>query len=436
MLDGARLAFREVIRVLTEFGAFTDMLFGVNLFNEFRDFWNGVANFALSAFRRIIEFARTTFDAIRDPLSEFAEFIGIGDGDPETVAEIQGEISKLRNLIVGAEANRGFSDASRSRVINAYRAEIAELESQLRSVQAAANGVGGALDGLSMLSIDNVLPESVDITLNPQINAMGIREGADALAETFDAATANLSIGDRIAQAIDDIGRSPEEKARARERFEAIGEVAAETFGQLQLPVPEIPDIETGWDIEMQGVVNSTERAADQIDRRLSDTARTIGDAFGNFAGSLITDFRNIGDAARRLGQQIIEALTQRFVVNPISNFVGNLLGGIFPGLQDGGVGRGLTLVGEAGPEVVDFRRPGRVYSNDQLRDAIIGRAGNISGGGQPVVVNVTVNSADSGAVTRAISDALPAIIETVKGVVGVEASRPSALNSQLQRAF
>ena len=50
-------------------------------------------------------------------------FIGIGDGDPETVAEIQGEISKLRNLIVGAEANRGFSDVSRSRVINAYRAE-------------------------------------------------------------------------------------------------------------------------------------------------------------------------------------------------------------------------------------------------------------------------------------------------------------------------
>ena len=45
-----------------------------------------------------------------------------------------------------------------------------------------------------------------------------------------------------------------------------------------------------------------------------------------------------------------------------------SLVGG-FPGFaQHGGLHRGLTVVGEDGPEFVDFRRPGRVYTNETLR--------------------------------------------------------------------
>ena len=152
-------------------------------------------------------------------------------------------------------------------------------------------------------------------------------------------------------------------------------------------------------DIEFSKISDSAEGAAEIVEERLSQSVTSIGNAFGNFAGKVITDFRNIGDAVRDLARQIVDALVRRFVVNPISNFVGNLVGGLFPGLQDGGLGRGLTLVGEAGPEIVDFRQPGRVYSNEQLRDAIVGRAAGV-GGNEPVVVNITVNSADSGAVT------------------------------------
>ncbi len=438
-LDSARDAADRVITILTEFGEFTERIFGIDLFEFYRDYWSGVANLALNAFRKIVQFARDTFEALKGPLQQFAEFIGLTEGEPETVQELRNQISRLRNLIVGAEANRGFSDASRARVIRQYRTEIANLEAQIASLQTTADGVDNSLAGLSGLNIENILPDSVSIDIMPSVDTGAIRSSADAIRQTFEEATGDLSIGERIAQAIDNIGRTPAEKARARARFKAIADAASETFSGISIEfdaLEEIPEtVGLTFDNAMQRGVEATNRGAEAIEERLSQTASTIGNAFGNFAGSVITDFKNIGDAARQLARTIINSLVQRFVVNPISNFVGNLVGGLFPGLQDGGVGRGLTLVGEAGPEVVDFRRPGRVYSNDQLRDAIVGQAGNRGGAG-PVVINLSINSADSGAVTRAVNDALPAIVETVKGVIGVDAARPSALNAQLQRAF
>lgn len=38
------------------------------------------------------------------------------------------------------------------------------------------------------------------------------------------------------------------------------------------------------------------------------------------------------------------------------------------PKMATGGLGRGLTMVGELGPELVDFRNPGRVYTADQTQ--------------------------------------------------------------------
>ena len=86
-----------------------------------------------------------------------------------------------------------------------------------------------------------------------------------------------------------------------------------------------------------------------------------------------------------------------------------------------GGRVGGLTLVGEAGPELVDFRRPAQVYSNDRLRQAIVGEAGT----GVTVNQYFTVNSADSGAVERAMFDSLPSIVDAVKGAVNTDARRP-----------
>ena len=56
------------------------------------------------------------------------------------------------------------------------------------------------------------------------------------------------------------------------------------------------------------------------------------------------------------------------------------------PGLAGGGRASGLTLVGEIGPELVDFTRPGRVYSADQTAGMFKPMGGNNQAMGAVVV--------------------------------------------------
>ena len=175
---------------------------------------------------------------------------------------------------------------------------------------------------------------------------------------------------------------------------------------------------------------DTTKAAANEIERLNRQTADNIAAAFGEAAKSIILDFDNIGDAVKNLARTIINELANRIIAIPITNAISGAFGGFFPGipgLQEGGRGSGLTLVGEAGPELVDFRRPGQVYSNERLRDAIVGEAGS-----GRVVVNqhFTINSADAGAVERSIFDTLPTIVDAVKGAVNTDARRPSATSA------
>ena len=167
--------------------------------------------------------------------------------------------------------------------------------------------------------------------------------------------------------------------------------------------------------------------AREQLER-LADIARGVGRAFGEFAGSVIRNFNNIGEAARRLGQQIVDNLINNLIVSPISNFFTRALGGIIPGLQNGGLGRGLTLVGEGGPELVDFRRPGRVYSNADLSNALDRGAGGNVFNFAPVI-----QSSDSAAVNRALAEAYPIFENRVLSTIQLDARRNSGLRRSLR---
>ena len=164
--------------------------------------------------------------------------------------------------------------------------------------------------------------------------------------------------------------------------------------------------------------------------------AEDLGMAFGNFAKDVILDFDNIEDAAKNLANAILSALAERLIAAPIANAIAGSLGQIFGGIgflqgaaQHGGRHSGLTLVGEAGPEVVDFRSPARVYTNERLRDAIAGEAAGAGG----VNLSLTINSADAGAVERAVYDSLPYIVDSVKGAVSADMQRPSSLGQSIR---
>ena len=205
----------------------------------------------------------------------------------------------------------------------------------------------------------------------------------------------DLSILDEQVKRVDILAAAAEREARAR----SVAEKAAANFKLVQ------------------GVIETT------------------GDAVANFVGSATTGFENVGDAVRRLGQTIISDLISILIRGQITKFLGLIAGGFFGGagggglgigiLQHGGLGRGLSLVGEGGPELVDFRRPGRVYTNEQLSSALNGS------GGSPVFnFSPIIQSSDGPAVRRAVLESFPIFEERVLRQFSNDMRRPSALRT------
>lgn len=119
---------------------------------------------------------------------------------------------------------------------------------------------------------------------------------------------------------------------------------------------------------------------------------------------------------------------TSKSMLSPLStNSVSNIkLGGITP-FANGGVARGWSIVGEKGPELVNFSNPGRVYTADQTRNALGGGGVNIkidlhNESGTQVEAQTTGSTFDGenyvvGVVLKAISTNKNGMRNIIKGV-------------------
>ena len=106
------------------------------------------------------------------------------------------------------------------------------------------------------------------------------------------------------------------------------------------------------------------------------------------------------------MGRRIFAALIEALIIQPLVSGITAGLGSLFgvPGLQSGGFsGTGFRVVGEAGPELVDFRNPGRVYTNSELQSALSG-----GGGGYEINFSPVIQTQDSTAVRQALAEANP----------------------------
>ena len=194
-------------------------------------------------------------------------------------------------------------------------------------------------------------------------------------------------------------------------------EMLRQVFEQMKLVIPELANESAG----IEDFNNELERTQGMV--------LDIGNSIGNFAAQAVLNFNNIAEAARQMGQAILSALANRFIAQPIADAAAGAIGSVFniPGMADGGHARGLTIVGERGPELVDFQKPGQVYSNERLREVMAG------GRATDVNVNVTATrtwDALHGAVQSALSEATPAIIDAAYSVVQSDMGRPSAMRS------
>ena len=150
--------------------------------------------------------------------------------------------------------------------------------------------------------------------------------------------------------------------------------------------------------------------ATKEIKSKMVDVASTIVSTYEDMNSTLEDNFtkmlsgqqgfaesmKNIwSDLTTQLLSMMAKIIYYQMVYKPFQSFFTNMIGGLFGGggsfsfgggigkHANGGVARGWSIVGEHGPELVNFSDYGRVYTADQTRSMLT------SGTQTPVTVNV-----------------------------------------------
>ena len=168
----------------------------------------------------------------------------------------------------------------------------------------------------------------------------------------------------------------------------------------------------------------NSELAAAQA--RVMELAGSIGDAFGSALERIILMGQSASDAVRALAAELLAALTRALIIQPIVAAITGGVGGFLPAFASGGyAGTGRGIVGEEGPELIDFRRPARVYNNEQLSAALAGGGG----GGPALTINYNIQAGvTANEVRETLTAITPGIIDAARTVITRDMSRPSAI--------
>ena len=236
---------------------------------------------------------------------------------------------------------------------------------------------------------------------------------AEAAAEAIEAVRTRAAVSAITSGAVADRllaarQRQQDEFARQLERYRSGEHPAAYDPGQATRFRPYTLPGHTS----MEELVRQTQDRAELGKAAL----QTLGGAIEQFARD-VQSGASSASVALRLVSTLISGAVSFFT----SDAGIRLLGGV-PGKAAGGPVGGLTLVGEAGPELVDFRRPGMVYSNEQLAQAI-GRGGGMTN-------NIVINSDNPAANRQAVIEGIAVAVDLAEQSVSENLVRPSEIRS------
>jgi len=344
---------------------------------------------------------------------------------------------------VFAAAMSGAAGAVRRAAVAAVNAVL----SAINRVSAAISGSGlaQALD-ISIGQIDLLDYPAIEIEVTGRLRSIGA-EAREAFAEALNRETtlgeglvAGLSQLSQRSHAqllgyIERLNESLEAPSPALERLrEAISATATTMDSSLRsldtAAHGSIASLESAAQAAAESstaVADSVFTVADDLRQRLDSVYSSSVDRVSSLLTGAITGMESLGDAAKNIARSIISEILSAYIRSGILNLLGGLgfsLPGGISGFQHGGLARrGLALVGEAGPEIVDFRSPGRVYTSDELAGAV--------GGGRSMTFNFSpvVQSSDSAAVSRALADAYPIFEDRIRQTVIQDLHRPSPLS-------
>lgn len=198
-----------------------------------------------------------------------------------------------------------------------------------------------------------------------------------------------------------------QEKLRLRQEFAAANQALQDA---------QATDLKASWDNALEYIKNKQFNQFETIKGGFDDILNTMT----NFGQNMITEQKSFSkmadslfkDLANSIMNTMMKVIMQGLVMNSIMSMFGmgggggfdlggilnnpskfsvggtSYAGGSFMGkfAQGGYTGRGWALVGEEGPELLDLKTPGRVYTADQTRAALSGSA---AGGTTKIIVQL-----------------------------------------------
>ena len=418
----------QIIRVQAETFGLADQ---VNQLENQRDLLlaSGDEAVRLAARQQFLANVQRELSASYDQLQNAQEKLAEGGPnlDPEQASNYRDEIETLVNRI--DELNAITIDPNfNSNVID----EISNLNQQIAEIS-----------GKRQAEI------SVDMTVNFGNNLEMARQQLESeLALLQDAARGNISFGvaeqmqievnaaigelnnirNRIRQNERLLNLMPDIDEAAKLNAELVRLRSLAATIEFNIRNPEVLQQAAGEVVNLKNEIAALQRR--------QEFARSAADSFTSALGGMITGSQTGSEAVKGLITSLANLVLQYTVLIPLAQSLATAFGatglvgiGGIGAAATGGFHRGLTVVGERGPELVDFGGGAQVYTNDQLAAAVGG------GGGQQIVVNnnINIDSTDGPGVQRALAEALPALTDASVNRIMSESSRPGQVRTVLR---
>ena len=255
-------------------------------------------------------------------------------------------------------------------------------------------------------------------------------------ADLFDQAIANQ----QLAESLYSLATAPFESiAELREHIRAL---ADDTQNAADTTAAYAENVEMSF----EGVVQASQElpkatknvedltSAQEELNRVQEFSNKAANSFTDTLRGVINGTQSGSDAVKSFIATLADLILQYTVLIPLAQSLSSAISGAFGGgglfggaFASGGFGRGLALVGERGPELVDLGAGSRVYSNGQLGAAL-------AGGGAPVVNNsFNIQSSDGPGVRAAIAQSLPAIVDASVNTILTDSNRPGSVRQALR---
>ena len=162
-----------------------------------------------------------------------------------------------------------------------------------------------------------------------------------------------------------------------------------------------------------------------KMEDALKENIRAFGDQFGETLSDMVMEGEFKFSTIRKMFLDMVAKTIMKFFFQKWINAGMKSMG--LPGFANGGLASGLSVVGEKGPELVNFGSgASRVYSNSQSRQ-MVNKVAKNSQDLRPLSITLHVGEGVNAAAEQTVRNMIPYIGREVIGIVRDDQRRKGA---------